>query len=62
MTNFIVRAIYGGTSKILAISASTPQVALAKVQRSRHCKEASAFIVYSRELGSIPVLTGKRWN
>ena len=59
MTQFIVKAIYGGTSKNLSVPASTPQIALAKAQRSRHCKEASAFIVY---LNSMPVLTAKGGN
>ena len=59
---FIVRAIYNGTSKSLVIPATTPQRALAKARVSRHCKEASAFIVYSRELKGIPVLTGKGGN
>lgn len=59
MTRFTVKAIYNGTSKVLAVSAVTPQAALAKARVSRHCKEASAFIVYSRALGSVPVLTGR---
>lgn len=60
MTNFIVKAVWGGTSKSIPVSARTPQIALDKARRNKHCKEASVFIIYSRNLGGIPVLTGRR--
>ncbi len=57
MTNYIVKAIWSGTSKELAIPAKNARIALSKAKSNRQCKGASCFIVYYRKLGNIPIVT-----
>ena len=58
MTKFFVKATWSGTSKILAIPARNAAIALDRAKNSKQCKGASAFIVYYRKLGNIPIITG----
>ena len=48
MTRFVVRAVYNGTSKLLAVSAITSDIAIEKARKSCNATGASAFMVYRR--------------